>query len=115
MAPEKPQQVTEADGVITVEAERAPDEAASAAASGAWWAFITAHRIFNRQINIPGTVPGNLVFASLTECAVGSNTPFLGAATMHTYNVVPGDGHVLIRGEVDWDDDLLIRVSLYFG
>ncbi|MEE1801845.1 hypothetical protein ACIQVO_14580 [Streptomyces sp. NPDC101062] len=115
MTPKKLEQVTGADGVITVNASRAPDVASAAAATGAWWAFFTAHRIFNLRVNIPGAVPGNLVFASLTECAAGSNTPFLGSATMHTYNVVPGNGLVTIRGEIDWDTDLLTRVSLYFG
>ncbi|QFQ97610.1 hypothetical protein F9278_16830 [Streptomyces phaeolivaceus] len=114
MAAEQSEQVVEADGVITVDAERAGD-AVELAASGAWWAFFRAHRIFNLRVNIPGAVPGNLLWASLTECTPGSNIPQLGSATTHTYNVVPQDGFVLIRGEIDWDEDLLIRVSLLFG
>ncbi|MEV0261093.1 hypothetical protein AB0I49_07070 [Streptomyces sp. NPDC050617] len=89
-------------------------ETAEAAASGAWYAFFRAHRIFNQRINIP-VVPGSLLWVSLTECVPGSNTPFLGSATMHTYNVVPFDGYMMLRGEIDWDDDLLIRASIYIG
>ncbi|MPY53484.1 hypothetical protein [Streptomyces acidicola] len=114
MTLEQSEPVIGADGVITIDAVQSP-ETAAAAATGGWWAFFRAHRIFNLRVNIPGAVPGNLVWASLTECAPGSNIPFLGSATMHTYNVVPGDGFVLIRGEIDWDEDLLTRVSLYFG
>jgi hypothetical protein len=115
MTTEKLEQKTDADGVITVNAKQAPESAGLVAASGAWWAFFNAHRLFNLRVNIPGAVPGNLVFVSLTECAPGSNTPILGSATTHTYNVVPGNGYVDIRGEIDWDTNLLIRVSLYFG
>jgi hypothetical protein len=108
------EQAAGADGVITVKAERATD-VSEAAASGAWWAFFNTHRIFNAKVNIAGVVPGSLVWVSLTECAPGGNIPFLGDATTHTYNVVPDNGFVKIRGEIDWDTDLLIRASLYIG
>ncbi|MEU2565131.1 hypothetical protein ABZ626_38275 [Streptomyces longispororuber] len=113
MAPEKLEQ-TEADGVITITAEQISGEVGAAAATGAWWAFFSAHRIFNLRINIP-VVPGSLAWVSLSEAQPGSNTPFLGAATMHTYNVVPQDGFMMVRGEIDWDSDLLTRASIWLG
>jgi hypothetical protein len=51
---------------------------------------------------------------SLTEVDRGdaSGRPFIGAATMKVYNVAPGNGFVDVRGEIDWDDDLNIRVNI---
>ncbi|MFD4630920.1 hypothetical protein ACFVYR_09020 [Streptomyces sp. NPDC058284] len=113
MTSKRPEQVTGTDAVTAIKAERVPE--AEVSASGAWWtAFFRASRIFNKRIDIP-VVPGSLLFVSLTECSPGSNTPFLGDATVHTYNVVPFNGYMMLRGEVDWDEDLLLRASVYLA
>ena len=73
-----------------------------------------AHRIFNHAVEAPVNRDSRVV-ASLTEVALdgAGPRPHLGDATMKVYNVAPQDnGTVLVRGEVDWDDDLDIRVSL---
>ena len=39
--------------------------------------------------------------------------PFVAGATMKVYNVAPQDsGVVVVRGEVDWNTDLNVRVSV---
>ena len=74
---------------------------------------IRAHRIFTTTIPMPGLTPGNNVVASLTEIDVNGN-PFIADATMKIYNVAPGNGDIQVRGEVDWDEDLDIRISVIF-
>ena len=76
-----------------------------------------AHRIFNigQEFNVPGALtPQSVVMVSLTELDSSGN-PILGDATMKVYNVVPRDGVVLIRGEVDWDSDLTIRANIFIA
>jgi len=72
-----------------------------------------AHRIFKSSIEAPGVTPKHRVVASLTEVNDG-DVPFLGDATMKVYNVVPHDGWVEVRGEVDWDSDIRIRISVIY-
>ena len=72
-----------------------------------------AHRIFTETIPMPGITPGNNVVASLTEVDVNGN-PFIGDATMKIYNVAPRNGDIQVRGEVDRDDDIDIRISVIF-
>ncbi len=79
---------------------------------------IRAHRIFNTRFNAPGVHKGSVVMVSLSEIgrsnqAGGLDTPFTGNATMKVYNVSPGEGFVQIRGEIDWDNDLDIQISLF--
>jgi hypothetical protein len=77
---------------------------------------IPAHRIFTHQINIAGVRPDSVVMVSLTEMGRPNPTaalaPILGEATMKVYNVTPGNGRVSVRGEVDWDSDLEIQISI---
>lgn len=72
-----------------------------------------AHRIFTETIPMPGITPGNNVVASLTEVDVNGN-PFIGNAAMKIYNVAPRNGDIQVRGEVDWDEDIDIRISVIF-
>jgi hypothetical protein len=75
---------------------------------------IRAHRIFTRRFTYPGMSPSGNAQVSLTEVDRGDSTgrPFIGAATMKVYNVAPGNGFVDVRGEIDWDNDLNIRVNI---
>jgi hypothetical protein len=75
------------------------------------------HRIFTDRYTVAGVNRFSTVMVSLTEVFAGSDgaldNPFIGGATMKVYNVSPhDDGTVEVRGEVDWDSDLNIRVSL---
>jgi hypothetical protein len=60
------------------------------------------------------------VMVSLTEVfpnGLGGalDVPGIGAATMKVYNVASrDDGNVDVRGEVDWDVDIPIRVNFLF-
>jgi len=36
----------------------------------------------------------------------------MGDATMKAYNVVPEQGSVQVRGEIDWPSDLFVRVNI---
>jgi hypothetical protein len=83
---------------------------------GPVFAVIRAHRIFTRRFNIAGVHHRSTVFVTLTEVGQGSDGslewPFIGNATMKLYNVAPRDGgQVDVRGEIDWDSDLNIKVS----
>jgi hypothetical protein len=74
--------------------------------------IVTAHGGFRVTF---GNVQANslaIVLASITEID-GNNRPFLGSAIMHIDNVVPQDGSVLVRGNIDWNSDLRARVSIY--
>ena len=72
-----------------------------------------AHRTFEKGTSTAfGITPSSVVMVSLTELdSVGE--PFIGAATMKIYNVAPGNGQVLFRGEIDWDFDLNIRANIF--
>jgi hypothetical protein len=77
-----------------------------------------AHRIFTRRFAVPGLVPTNNVMVSLCEIGRSSNagpldTPFVGDATMKVYNVAASNGEVVVRGEIDWDDDIDIRIAIF--
>jgi hypothetical protein len=75
--------------------------------------FILAHRIFTLRFAVPGVNRSTAVAVSLTE--VSGDQPFIGDATMKVYNVAPRDGgEVDVRGEIDWDTDLLVRVNFIF-
>jgi len=75
---------------------------------------IRAHRIFTRRFNYAGMVQNGNAHVSLTEVDRPDSTgrPFIGSATMKVYNVAPGNGIVDVRGEIDWDSDLNIRVNI---
>jgi hypothetical protein len=75
--------------------------------------FIRVHRIFNTDVEAPGIRPNGHAVASLTEIKP-PDAPFLGGASMKVYNVAPGIDRVFVRGEVDWDDDLDIRVTVWY-
>ena len=76
-----------------------------------FWRFIRAHRIFNIDVPAPGVRPNSHAVASLTEINPPDN-PFLGGASMKVYNVAPDIDRVFVRGEIDWDEDLNIRVTV---
>jgi hypothetical protein len=74
---------------------------------------IQVHRIWQKRFGFPGMAPGNAAFVSLTEYDFNTGNPFIGVASMKVYNVAPGDGFVDVRGEIDDDNDLNIRVSIF--
>jgi hypothetical protein len=79
--------------------------------------LIRAHRIFNTEVGAGGVRPNSHAVVSLTEMGRSNpagplDTPFLGGASMKVYNVAPGIDRVFVRGEIDWDDDLDIRVTV---
>ena len=80
--------------------------------------LIRAHRIFTRPCHFPGANSGSRAVASLSEIgrssqSGGLDTPFIGDATMKVYNVSPGLNVVWVRGEIDWDSDLDILVTIF--
>jgi hypothetical protein len=68
-------------------------------------------RIFNLDIDTHPVESGDPVFASLCELD-SSGRPFMGGATMRIYNVVPEHDRIKVRGEIDFDRMLHIRVAL---
>ena len=74
-----------------------------------------AHRIFDLGHEFRGAItPSSVVLVSLTEVDSRGN-PFIGDATMKVYNVVPGNGIVRFRGEIDWDRDLNVRANIFIA
>ena len=74
---------------------------------------ISASRIFTESIDRTGVTPGNSAVAALTEVD-RNGTPFQGDATMKVYNVVPLNNRFIVRGEVDWEPAILIRITVIF-
>ncbi|MDJ1136816.1 hypothetical protein [Streptomyces iconiensis] len=89
-----------------------PGEGAALTAS-AWVTYINTHRIFNTRLFIGQISVNTNVYVSLCEVNRTNNSPFLGNASMKVYNVVPYNGFADVRGEVDWDEDIRIRLSIY--
>jgi hypothetical protein len=52
------------------------------------------------------------VFVSIAEITDigGQVTPFQGAATLSIDNVVPGNGNIIVRGNIGWDSDITVRI-----
>ncbi len=74
---------------------------------------IKVKRIFTHPVNAPGCHSGKNAVASLCELNARGE-PHMGNAGMKVYNVVPGNGVVIVRGEVDWDEPLTIRISVIY-
>jgi len=77
--------------------------------------IVRAHRIFQTEVGVSGANRHSTAVAALTEVAPdpGGDVPFIANATMKVYNVAPRDnGVVAVRGEIDWDDDINVRVSV---
>lgn len=69
------------------------------------------NRMFTQTIEAPGCRPTSNAFASI--CEVEPNLePKEGSAGMKIYNVIPRHDHIRVRGEVDWDEPLHVRVSV---
>lgn len=85
----------------------------TAAATGSRRVNLEAYGRFLVAIDAPGITPDNNVVASVTELDENAN-PKLGDATMIIQNVVPENDRVLVRGHVDWGDNLPIRVTIMF-
>jgi len=71
--------------------------------------FIRAHGTQARNFGFPGQVQvfaNSQVSVTITEVA-RNGIPFLGAATMQIFNVVPqDDGTITVKFNVDWSDEL---------
>jgi hypothetical protein len=79
---------------------------------------IRAHRIFTRPFQFTGANRFSRAMASLSEIGRTSQSgpldnPFIGDATMKVYNVSPSNNVVWVRGEIDWDSDLDIQVTIF--
>ncbi|MCX4750495.1 hypothetical protein OG455_34145 [Kitasatospora sp. NBC_01287] len=83
----------------------------TAAQTGTYIYDLGIHGVFKLTFTVPGVTSDSVVMVSMTELANGSNLPFVGDATLTVHNVAPGNGTVQLRGEVDWDSDLSVRVS----
>ncbi|MFJ4909018.1 hypothetical protein ACIQCR_19590 [Streptomyces sp. NPDC093249] len=68
--------------------------------------------VFTLSFSVPGVTPNSVVMVSMCELGGQSRTPFIGDATMTVHNVAPDNGQVHVRGEVDWDSTLSVR--MYF-
>jgi hypothetical protein len=63
----------------------------------------------------PISALNSAVFASISEITDigGQVTPFQGAATLSIDNVVPGNGNIIVRGNIGWDSDITVRIFAF--
>lgn len=77
---------------------------------------LRGHGVFQQILNLQGIVNSHSkVFVSITELGVFGDElkPFQGGANMSIYNVVPqDDGKLVVRGHIDWGNDLYYRLSV---
>ncbi|MFD3479889.1 hypothetical protein [Streptomyces sp. NPDC058695] len=72
----------------------------------------TAHGIFGFVANAPNANKDSICAASICEVDA-QDRPFLGAALMHVANVVPYDEQrIEVWGNIGWDSDIRVRLSL---
>jgi hypothetical protein len=75
---------------------------------------ISASRIFTTTIeNVPGVGSDTRAVAGITEVD-GNGNPFMGASGMKIYNVVSRPGRFEVRGEVDWEPAIRVRVTVLY-
>ncbi|MFE3226069.1 hypothetical protein [Nocardia sp. NPDC059228] len=72
---------------------------------------VTGHKLFEKMIKVPGINRFNSVFASITEIDT-QGVPGMGLATLAINQVVPIDNAVIVRGFIEWDSDLMVRISV---
>ncbi|MFE4589796.1 hypothetical protein [Streptomyces laurentii] len=68
--------------------------------------------LFTLAFSVPGVTRDSVVMVSMCELDGQTGAPFIGDATMTVHNVAPDDGQVHVRGEVNWDSALSVR--MYF-
>lgn len=77
---------------------------------------IVAHGDFRQRLNVGSFVnSSSKVFVSISEIDIfnGQVKPKMGVAKMQVYNVVPqDDGTVIVWGNVDWNRDLNVQLSV---
>jgi hypothetical protein len=80
-----------------------------------WFGF-AGHRGFEKRLDLTGVVNSrSRVFVSISEVGVfdGQWKPFQGLASCVIHNIVPhDDGTVIVRGEIGWDHDINVRLSV---
>ena len=80
--------------------------------AGANTDIFSVHGGFRREIPVPHN-HFNIAFASICEVD-GNGVPVLGSAICRIDNVVPQDsGKLLVRGDVNWNTDIRVRVSVF--
>jgi hypothetical protein len=84
-----------------------------AGAQSTVWDF-THHGGFQQQVPFGQVTPQSAVFVSISEIGEinGQLTPFQGAASLSIDDVVAGPGNVIVRGNIGWDSDIQVRLSL---
>ncbi|AZM49646.1 hypothetical protein DMB38_31175 [Streptomyces sp. WAC 06738] len=64
---------------------------------------------FVHRFDIPGATPQSSFIASIAEY---HGAPHMGAAMLQVHSVAPRFGEVLVAGNVDWHEQLPIRLTL---
>jgi hypothetical protein len=62
---------------------------------------------------IPGLTSASNVLAAVTEIGIfnGVARPFIGSASIQVLNIAPHDGIIETRLNIDWDEDIEVRVG----
>lgn len=80
------------------------------------WFQFADHHGFERRLDLTGFVNSrSQVFVSISEIGLfdGEWKPFMGSASMEVHNVVPhDDGIVIVRGNIGFDHDVNVRLSV---
>lgn len=77
---------------------------------GAFHHQFRGHGGFQERVNMP-VGPLTVVLVSICELDSSGN-PHQGLASMSVHNVVPADGHVTVRGNIDWGSDITARLNI---
>lgn len=78
------------------------------------WYDVNCRWNFIQRINWPGMTPRSVVMASVSELGTigGVIQPFIGNAHIWIKAVAPSNGYVTVRGYVDFERSLNIRIAL---
>jgi hypothetical protein len=75
-------------------------------------AIVVTHGVRDWNIGVAGVVKGSAVVVSLCEVTADTHTPFLGNANMSVANVETHDGGIIVRTNVAWGSDLVVRFNI---
>ncbi|MGV9315804.1 hypothetical protein ACWDR0_27000 [Streptomyces sp. NPDC003691] len=102
------------DGVVSLgpTAASGPDQGTDRVA-------LSGQGVFDQIVpTLPFITSTSRVFVSLAEIDPnGDRKPFMGAAPLKVYNVVPKDDHTVhLRIDIDWPEELVVVASIaYFN
>ncbi|MFE6104837.1 hypothetical protein [Streptomyces laurentii] len=90
--------------------------AAADAGQGSERHAMAGQGVFDQILSSPFVTSASRVFVSLAEIDPnGDRKPFMGAAPLKVYNVVPKDDHTVhLRIDIDWPEELAVVANFFY-